>query len=84
MIQISNFLGKWLLLCHSKGKCGTKQLFVCLPPPTIRAWRHRKDILTKGSVNESVNQLMTKMFVEQLAQDLPGYDNNLKMLPYYN
>ena len=28
--------GKWLLLCHIKGKCGTTQLLVCLPNPTFR------------------------------------------------
>ena len=30
-IPIVKLLSKWLLLCHIKGKCGTTQLFVCLP-----------------------------------------------------
>ena len=37
------------------------------PSSTIRAWRPRKDILTKGSLNESV----MKLFVEQPVA-LPG------------
>ena len=38
---------------------------------TINAWRRHKDILTKGSLNQSVNESVTEVFIEQPLA-LPG------------
>ena len=40
------------------------------PSPTVSEWGRRKDTLTKESLNQLMNELITEVFVEQAA---PGF-----------
>ena len=57
-------------------------LWLNAPSPPIRAWQWRKDILTKGWLNQSVNESVTEVFEEQpLASTESAYKSFKKISP---